>query len=65
MNNLVIPYRANMGVQTSSPFSNTYSLEFDGIDDYVATNSKIIGSDITLSVGKFNGSYHFRHFQCQ
>lgn len=35
MNNLVIPFRGNMGVQTISPFVNTYSLDFDGINDYV------------------------------
>jgi len=36
MNNLVIPFRANMGVQTTPPFVNTYSLDFDGVDDYVS-----------------------------
>jgi hypothetical protein len=35
MNNLVIPFRANMGVQTTPPFVNTYSLDFNGVDDYV------------------------------
>jgi hypothetical protein len=35
MNNLIIPFFANMGVQTTPPFSNTYSLDFDGVDDYV------------------------------
>tara|TARA_S200002703_G_scaffold83865_1_gene72262 strand:- start:474 stop:1952 length:1479 start_codon:yes stop_codon:yes gene_type:complete len=35
MNNLIIPYRGNMGVQTTPPFVNTYSLDFDGVDDYV------------------------------
>ncbi len=40
------------------PFINTYSMDFDGVDDYVSTNSKIIGSDITLSGWvNFNGSY--------
>ncbi len=39
-------------------FFNDYSFEFDGVDDYVSTNSKIIGSDITLSGWvNFNGSY--------
>ena len=60
MNNLVIPYRANMGVQTSSPFSNTYSLEFDGIDDYVSLNSSIdlgINSTISLWVN-FDAAYN-------
>ena len=58
MNGPIIAYRANMGVQTSAPFTNTYSLNFDGIDDFVSTNSKIIGSDITLSGWvNFNGSY--------
>ena len=36
MNNLVIPFRGNMGVQTTPPFLNTYSLDFDGVDDYVS-----------------------------
>jgi hypothetical protein len=35
MNSPIIAYRANMGVQTSAPFANTKSLQFDGIDDYV------------------------------
>jgi len=35
MNNLVIPFRGNMGVQTTPPFLNTYSTSFDGVDDYV------------------------------
>jgi hypothetical protein len=35
MSNLIIPFFANMGVQTTPPFSNTYSLDFDGVDDYV------------------------------
>ena len=39
-------------------FSNAFSLDFDGVDDYVSTNSKIIASDITLSGWvNFNGSY--------
>jgi hypothetical protein len=35
MSNLIIPYLSNMGVQTTPPFTNTYSLDFDGVDDYV------------------------------
>ena len=35
MNAPIIPFFANMGVQTTPPFSNTYSLDFDGVDDYV------------------------------
>ena len=35
MNSPIIAYRANMGVQTTAPFPNTYSLDFDGVDDYV------------------------------
>ena len=35
MNGPIIAYRGNMGVQTSAPFSNTYSTEYDGVDDYV------------------------------
>ena len=31
------------------PFLNTYSLDFDGMDDEVTTSSAIVGSDITLS----------------
>jgi hypothetical protein len=43
-------------LSTIPTFTNTYSLEFDGVDDYVETNSKIIGSDITLSGWiNFNG----------
>ena len=39
-------------------FANKYSLDFDGVDDFVSTNSKIIASDITLSGWvNFNGSY--------
>jgi len=33
VNSPIIAYRANMGVQTTAPFANTYSLEFDGVDD--------------------------------
>jgi hypothetical protein len=36
MNSPIIAYRANMGVQTTAPFVNTYSLDFDGVDDYVS-----------------------------
>ena len=37
---------------------SNYSFDFDGVDDFVSTNSKIIGSDITLSGWvNFNGSY--------
>jgi hypothetical protein len=55
-------YRYNSGLVVGAgggaPFTNTYSLDFDGVDDYVSTNSKIIGSDITLSGWvNFNGSY--------
>lgn len=39
MNNLIIPYRGNMGVQTTPPFVNTYSLDFDGVDEYVDLGS--------------------------
>lgn len=46
------------GAPPPPPFVNDYSLYFDGIDDYVSTNSKIIASDITLSGWvNFNGSY--------
>ena len=49
----------NGGTPPPPPFVNTYSLSFDGMDDYVSTNSKIIGSDITLSgwVNFNGGSY--------
>ena len=47
-----------LGAGGGAPFANTYSLDYDGIDDFVSTNSKIIGSDITLSGWvNFNGSY--------
>jgi len=43
-------------LSTIPTFQNTYSMDFDGVDDYVITNSKIIGSDITLSAWvNFNG----------
>jgi len=47
------------GAGGGAPFANTKSLLFDGMDDYVSTNSKIIGSDITLSgwVNFNGGSY--------
>jgi hypothetical protein len=35
MNAPIITYRANMGVQTTAPFANTYSLDFDGVDDWI------------------------------
>jgi len=35
MNAPIIAYRANMGVQTTAPFLNTYSTSFDGVDDYI------------------------------
>ena len=55
-------YRYNNGLVVGAgggaPFANTKSLDFDGVDDYVSTNSKIIASDITLSGWvNFNGSY--------
>ena len=48
-----------LGAGGGAPFVNAYSLDFDGVDDYVGTNSKIIGSDITLSgwVNFNGGSY--------
>ena len=57
MNAPIIAYRGNMGVQTSAPFVNTYSTDYDGVDDYVSTSSKITGSNITLSGWvNFNGA---------
>jgi hypothetical protein len=55
-------YRYNSGLVVGAgggaPFVNTYSLDFDGVDGYVSTSSKIIASDITLSGWvNFNGSY--------
>jgi hypothetical protein len=39
-----------MGVQTSAPFANTYSLAFDGIDDRVQLSSDFVASgEFTLS----------------
>jgi hypothetical protein len=51
MSNLIIPFFANMGVQTTAPFTNTYSLDFDGIDDYIdcGNGALDITSSITLS----------------
>jgi len=50
VNSPIIAYRANMGVQTSAPFTNTYSLEFDGVDDYVDTGiPNLSGTDFSIS----------------
>lgn len=53
MSSPIITYRSNMGVQTTPPFSNTYSTDFDGVDDYVdcgnPTDLQITGA-FTLSV---------------
>ena len=50
VNSPIIAYRANMGVQTSAPFTNTYSLEFDGVDDRVQMDSNFVASsEFTLS----------------
>ena len=49
MNIPIIAYRANMGVQTSAPFVNTYSLDFDGIDDRVDTGINTGTNDVTFS----------------
>ena len=60
MNNLLIPFRGNMGVQTTPPFVNTYSLSFDGVDDFVSLNSSIdlgINSTISLWVN-FDAAYN-------
>ena len=38
-----------MGVQTSAPFTNTYSLQFDGIDDYVSLDSPNYPNAISFS----------------
>ena len=53
-----ITFPSEIRLTRTTPFTNTYSLDFDGVDDYVSTSSKIIGSDITLSGWvNFNGSY--------
>ena len=54
-----VVYKDYAGCTPTPPvFTNTYSLSMDGVDDYLETNSKIIGSDITLSGWvNFNGSY--------
>ena len=50
MNSPIITYRANMGVQTTPPFTNTYSLSFDGIDDRVQLASDFVASgEFTIS----------------
>ena len=50
MNSPIIAYRANMAVQTTPPFTNTYSLSFDGIDDRVQLASDFVASgEFTLS----------------
>ena len=50
MNGPIIAYRGNMGVQTTPPFTNTYSLSFDGVDDYVDTGiPNLSGTDFCIS----------------
>jgi hypothetical protein len=50
MNISIIAYRANMGVQTTAPFLNTYSTSFDGIDDRVQLTSDFVASgEFTIS----------------
>ena len=36
MNNIIIPFRANLLESGTPPFANTKSLSFDGIDDFVS-----------------------------
>jgi len=73
MNSPIIAYRANMGVQTTEPFSNTKSLLFDGVDDYViapldgTTTGGILPSnssdvDLTISIW-FNKTTNTSMFQ--
>ncbi len=53
MNNIIIPFRANLLESGSAPFSNTKSLLFDGVDDYVNTSGNNIlngGTELTVSV---------------
>ena len=50
MNNLVIPFRGNMGVQTTPPFTNTYSLNFDGVDDKIEIGTQSLGITGAISV---------------
>jgi len=52
MNIPIIAYRANMGVQTSAPFTNISSLSFDGVDDYVD-----LGSGLDIFDYEANQSY--------
>lgn len=50
MSSPIITYRSNMGVQTTPPFSNTYSTEFDGVDDYVSAPQSFLNSASVFSV---------------
>ena len=51
MNSPIIAYRANMGVQTSAPFANTYSLDFDAVDGYIdCGNSTVFNLTNTMTL---------------
>ena len=64
MNGPIIAYRGNIGVQTNAPFSNTYSLDFDGVDDYLTSaNTLTSGSAYTISLfAKLNAAATLKNF---
>ena len=39
MNNIIIPFRANLLESGGAPFANTYSTLYDGMDDYIELGS--------------------------
>jgi hypothetical protein len=52
MNNIIIPFRANLLESGTPPFVNTYSTLFDGVDDYVGLGGSTglnFSSDFSLS----------------
>jgi len=51
MNNLIIPFRANLLESGTPPFVNTYSLDFDGVDDKTDIGTSLnLGTDSTISM---------------
>ena len=54
-------YRYNSGLVIGagggSPFVNTYSLDFDGVDDYVQTSASTSGNITLAAWVNCNGTY--------
>jgi hypothetical protein len=50
MNNIIIPFRANLLESGTPPFANISSLSFDGVDDYLNVGTALnLGTDSTIS----------------